>query len=64
MQELVNKNFESSIETLQQVIQQKNFSKNEASLILPYIVEDKIQEIEEKLADIHQKIQHVLVIGI
>lgn len=37
---------------------------DEASLVLPFLIEQKYQEITSKLASIHQKVAHVLVIGI
>ncbi|MCB9804487.1 hypothetical protein H6769_02410 [Candidatus Peribacteria bacterium] len=64
MKHLVDKNFESSIEHLVSVIQNQDIMSNEASLALPILGSEKIREIETKLAPLHQKINHLIVIGI
>lgn len=64
MKNFVDKNFESSIEKFLNVIQKKDIASQEASLVLPLIGSEKIHEIESKLALVHQKISHLIVIGI
>lgn len=64
MKNFVDKNFESSIEKFLNVIQKKDITSQEASLVLPLIGSEKIHEIESKLAVVHQKISHLIVIGI
>ena len=64
MKHLVDKNFESSIEHLVNVIQNQDIMSNEASLVLPILGSEKIWEIETKLAPLYQKINHLIVIGI
>jgi glucose-6-phosphate isomerase len=64
MKHLVDKNFESSIEHLVNVIQNQDIMSNEASLVLPILGSEKIREIETKLAPLYQKINHLIVIGI
>lgn len=64
MKNFVDKNFESSIETLVNVLQNKNLDSKEASIVLPLIGSEKIREIETKLVSIHQNIKHLIIIGI
>lgn len=64
MKNFVDKNFESSIEILVNVLQNKNLDSKEASIVLPLIGSKKIREIETKLVSIHQNIKHLIIIGI
>ena len=64
MKNFVDKNFESSIETLVNVIQKRDVTSKETSLVLPLMGIEKIHEIESKLAPIYQNIKHLIIIGI